>query len=132
MKYIKFPADRIQKIETLNQETKEIEVKEHTLKAIDLLKAVLGAPRVQGMTIQDMRERYKALDLVEAHTGDVLALEDAEHAYISRVLTEHKFPTMHKLALDLMDAVEGATAEPIPTAMDKANRATARIRKPKK
>lgn len=76
------------------------EDKEATYK--DLILFCVNAPKQGGFSIQEIRQRLKITDAVEA-SDDMLQLEDTEAQALEEIIAEFKWGSVHK---DIVQFVE--------------------------
>lgn len=92
MKYIETPKDMQDFIETLI--------------------AVLQAPVAQNLTIEDMRNRFRAVDRLEPQKGAlVIELEDADHQTVLAALEGAPYRQAHRDIVKVSDALRAAKSE---------------------
>lgn len=72
----------------------------------DVIRAVASQPNPgRGIDVAEMRQRCRLLDALEKAQGDSLALEDADHALLVRLINAFQFATAHPQLLAIVDDV---------------------------
>lgn len=73
---------------------------------------VLSLPP-QGMNVGEMRRRMKVMDKIEAATGEVLTLEDAEYDIIKSAFQTFPFRLGHKDLVAIDDTINTPILDPL-------------------
>lgn len=74
-----------------------------------LRQIVETASNDKGVTVAEMRRRFRLLDAIDAAGGSAtLLLEDADHAFLNSLMDGFRFAIVHKDLVAIHEAVEKA------------------------
>lgn len=88
----------------VNKKT-SVKLGEELLDRAGLLKVVLNLPPERGITVTEMRSRYKILDKLEG-AGETISFEDAEFTTVKKLYNEFGWLGNHRDILDLGDHLD--------------------------
>jgi predicted metal-dependent TIM-barrel fold hydrolase len=88
-----------------NKETQILGEDKRLMKRSDILKLVVGTTSNQGISISEMRDRFKILDVLEIANGEVV-LEDVQFKTLKKLFDEFKWASLHKDIVNLADHLE--------------------------
>lgn len=85
--------------EVTNKKTELLNEKKENLNYGDLIKTVIGTLTADGVTIAQMRQRMKIIDVCTAG-GEVLSFEDTDFSFIKDQISFFRWGVMNKDIID--------------------------------
>lgn len=85
----------------------------------DVIRIVAERPTPgQGISPDEMRRRCRVLDALDAIEGAELMLEDADHAFLVRLINVFQFGMANRELLAIIDGIVKAGQSSVPGAVD--------------